>query len=100
MLQSIPFIYSDAFQLYEENPASVEFLFFRVPLVNLYVSSNYIYIEGYYSSTVWFVVECFCMVCVCGKGGGGGGRGRLKITLAVDMSFKEVIENIILDIIE
>ena len=65
MLQSIPFIYSDAFQLYEENPASVEFLFFRVPLLNLYVSSNYIYIEGYYSSTVWFVVECFCMVCVC-----------------------------------
>ena len=38
--------------------------------------------------------------CVCGKGGGGGGRGRLKITLAVDMSFKEVIENMILDRIE
>ena len=70
MLQSIPFIYSGTFQLYEENPASVEFLFFRVPLVNLYVSSNYIYIEGYYSSTVWFVVECFCMVCVW-EGGGG-----------------------------
>ena len=37
--------------------------------------------------------------CVCGKGGGGG-IGRLKITLAVDMSFKEVIENMILDRIE
>ena len=38
-------------------------------------------------------------VCVW-EGGGGGGRGRLKITLAVDMSFKEVIENMILDRIE
>ena len=38
-------------------------------------------------------------VCVW-EGGGGGGIGRLKITLAVDMSFKEVIENMILDRIE
>ena len=40
-------------------------------------------------------------VCVWeGRGGGGGGRGRQKKTLAVDMSFKEVIENMILDRIE